>query len=115
MKHRGFTFARSRAPNAVASPITTAGTSENFVLDAWDPMSSTLHGTTLQRKVTLMAAHFRFPSRPSRLSRFVRYLQDLFDHVFGEPYTLIAPSMSRRQQLAAATEAARRLRRGASR
>lgn len=78
-------------------------------------MPPPLNGTALQLKVTLMAVHSRSPSRPSRLARFVRYIEDLFDHMFGEPYMQIPPIMSRRQQLAAAVEAARRLRRGHSR
>ncbi|MGO4502189.1 MULTISPECIES: hypothetical protein [unclassified Dyella] len=62
-----------------------------------------------------MAGHFRFTSRPTRLAKLIQSVGDLFDHVFGEPYRQLSPVLSQRQQLAAAMEAARRLKRGAGR
>jgi len=72
-------------------------------------------GAGSQLKVTIMAGHFRFTSRPSRLAKLIQSIGDLFDHMFGEPYKQLSPVMSQRQQLAAAMEAARRLKRGGGR
>ena len=66
-------------------------------------------------KATLMTGHFHTPIRPSRLTALIRYLGDVLDHLFGEPYTQTSLAMSRRHQLSLAMESARRLRRGGGR
>lgn len=62
-----------------------------------------------------MAVHSHSPLQASRLSTIIRHLGDLFDHMFGEPYTRISLVTSRRHQLSVAMESARKLRRGRER
>jgi len=62
-----------------------------------------------------MPSHFRFSSRPSRLAALAHSIGEVLRHMLGEPHAQLSPVMSHRQQLAAAVEAARRLKRGVRR
>lgn len=46
---------------------------------------------------------------------FAAHVGDLFDHLIGRPSMKPLPAMSRRQQLAAAVDAAKRIKRGGHR
>jgi hypothetical protein len=83
-----------------------------LLLAAFRSQAATRVGMGSKLEMKPMARHFRFTSRPSRLARLARYVGDVMVHVFGEPYTQLSPIVSRRQQLGAAMEAARRLKRG---
>ena len=66
-------------------------------------------------KVIPMPSHFRFTSRPSRVARFIHTIGAVFHDFAGEPHAQLSRVLSHRQQLVAAVQASRRLKRGGGR
>lgn len=93
--------------NASGSPVPLAGRPRFQAV--------VMAGMESQLKVIPMPRYFRFTSRPSGLARLVHTIGYVFHHLVGEPLAQLSPVMSHRQQLAAAVEAARRLKRGGKR